>query len=259
MSSRIINSKKYIYELYKDSSYLDINSPFIILFFILILFLLFFISYINVIINTIPIKDDWENQRCNPSIMPFAGLINLPDDKTILEFTTENYNQCMKNVVKNVSSDKLEPFYNILSKTTDLFNSLIDIFNAFRQMFSFIKNQFKLFVLFVFLKISNVNISIQGLINRILNINGKYQGIFMSGAYLLDGGILLMRSTTGVVLNGIVSIIIGLGLLVLLLFSVMVFPLALAVLVTYLVFSILFILVTNNLSNILQVKLNIKK
>jgi hypothetical protein len=257
MSSK--NSKKYIYELYKDSTYLDINSPFIILCFILFLFLLFFVSYINVVINTIPIKEDWENQRCNPTIMPFAGLINLPDDKTILEYTIENYNQCMKSIVKNVSNAQLSPIYYISSNIATLFTSFLEIFQAFRKMFGFIKSQFILFTLFVYSKFLNVNISIQKVLSRLLNINGKFQGIFMSGAYLLDGGILLVRSTTGVVLNGIINIIIGIGLLILLLFAVLAFPLALGLLVTYLALSISFILVTDLLSKVLQVKLNIKK
>jgi len=259
MSSRIIDSKKYIYELYKDSSYLDINSPFIILFFTLILFLIFFISYINVVINSIPIKNDWENKRCNPTIMPFAGLINLPDDKSILEFTIENYNQCMKSIVKKVSDTQLTPFYFILSKITDIFSSFVEIFQSFRKMFAFIKNQFILFTSFITKKFLNVSISLQRLLSHVLNINGKFQGIFMSTAYLLNGGILLMRSVTGVVLNGIINIIIGLGLLVLFLFFVMAFPLALGVLATYLVLSIAFGLITNLLSIVLQVKLNIKK
>ena len=257
MSSK--NSKKYIYELYKNSTYLDIYSPFIILCIILFLFLLFFVSYINVVINTIPIKEDWENQRCNPTIMPFAGLINLPNDKTILEYTIENYNQCMKNIVKNVSNAQLSPIYYISSSITTLFTSFLEIFQAFRKMFGFIKSQFILFTLFVYSKFLNVNISIQKVLSRLLNINGKFQGIFMSGAYLLDGGILLTRSTTGVVLNGIINIIIGIGLLIQLLFATMLYPLALILLLPYLFLSISFIWVTNLLSIVLQVKLNIKK
>ena len=249
MSSK--NSKKYIYELYKNSTYLDIYSPFIILCIILFLFLLFFVSYINVVINT--------NQRCNPTIMPFAGLINLPNDKTILEYTIENYNQCMKNIVKNVSNAQLSPIYYISSSITTLFTSFLEIFQAFRKMFGFIKSQFILFTLFVYSKFLNVNISIQKVLSRILNINGKFQGIFMSGAYLLDGGILLTRSTTGVVLNGIINIIIGIGLLIQLLFATMLYPLALILLLPSLVLSISFIWVTNLLSIVLQVKLNIKK
>ena len=62
----------------------------------------------------------------------------------------------------------------------------------------------------------------------------------MSGAYLLDGGILLTRSTTGVVLNGIINIIIGIGLLIQLLFATMLYPLALILLLPYLFLSISF-------------------
>ena len=41
-----------------------------------------------------PIKADWTNQRCNPSIIPFAGLINAPPNTSKIEYTAENFSQC---------------------------------------------------------------------------------------------------------------------------------------------------------------------
>ena len=40
-----------------------------------IIFLIFFIStsYYHIFNNIQPIIADWDNQKCNPSVMPFAG------------------------------------------------------------------------------------------------------------------------------------------------------------------------------------------
>ena len=44
----------------------------------LILFSFFLIfSYFYVMNKLKPIKKDWVKQRCNPAVMPFAGLINI--------------------------------------------------------------------------------------------------------------------------------------------------------------------------------------
>jgi len=50
--------------------------------------------------NIQPIKDDWKNQRCNPGVIPFAGFINKPDDKSAIDFTSENFVYCTLNIFK---------------------------------------------------------------------------------------------------------------------------------------------------------------
>lgn len=259
MSTSIKDSKKYIYNLYDKFSYLDINSPFIITFFILIIFLLFFISYINVAINTTPIKEDWENEKCNPTVMPFAGLINKPDDKSILEFTSENYNQCMKSIVKDVTDYELTPFYYILSKITELFTSFLVVIQSIRGMIYFIREQFRLFFLFVFLKFLNVNIGLQKILNNTLHITGKMLGIIKIQAYFLDTGIRLSRSLTGVILNGIMNIIIGLGVTIQLMFASFLYIPAFILLLPYIALAIGNTLITILLSTVLKIKLNVQK
>lgn len=255
--STIEDSKKYIFDLYKNSSYLDINSPLIIIIFFLILSLLLFICYVNVVINAIPIKNDWENKKCNPTIMPFAGIINKPDDKTILEFTSENYNQCMKNIVKDVSEYELSPFYYILSQVTSLYTSFLAIIQNMRKYLAFIIDQFKSITLFIFFKFLNVNISFQKLLSNIINVNGKFQAIFMSAAYLLNAGIYLFRSLITIVLNGVLKIIISMGTTIALLMATMLYPLALALLPPYLYLSIVSELISKVLSMVLRIKLKL--
>jgi hypothetical protein len=259
MSTSIKHSKKYIYNLYDKFSYLDINSPFIITFFILIVFLIFFISYVHVAINIIPIKDDWENQKCNPSVMPFAGIINKPTDETILEYTIENYNQCIKNVVKEVTDYELSPFYYILNGVTELFTGFLQVVQAIRGVIYFIREQFKLFFLFLFLKFLNINIGLQQLLNDVLNITGKTLGIFKIQAYFLDAGLRLSRSATGVVLNGIMNIIIGIGITIQLMFATFLYIPAAILLIPYVALAIANTIITLLLSNVLRIKLNIKK
>ena len=74
--------------------------------------MLFFlaISYYYVYNHIEPIKADWVNQRCNPKVMPFAGLINKPDNKTITEFTGENFNYCTQTILTNLTGIAVQPF-----------------------------------------------------------------------------------------------------------------------------------------------------
>ena len=255
MLSTIKDSKQYVYNLYEQSSYLDINSPFIITFFVLILFLIFFVSYINVVINTVPIKDDWDNQKCNPTVMPFAGLINKPNDKSMLEYTSDNYNQCMKSIVKDVSEYQLTPFYYIINKITDLFTSFLVIIQSIRKIIDFIREQFKLFTLFIFLKVLNVNVSFQKLLNNLLNINGKFLSIVKTGAYTLNTGLYLSQSVTGIVLKGIMNIIIAIGVTIQIMLATFLYIPAAILSLPYLAFAIGYAIITQLLANVLRIKL----
>ena len=259
MSEPKFDGKQYIYNLYKKSGYLDINSPFIICFYILIVFLISFICYINVLINTIPIRDNWENEKCNPTVMPFAGLINTPENKTMLEFTSENYNQCMKHIVKNVSDYQLTPFYYILSQVTTLFSSFMVIFQAIRGMFDIIRTQFAIFNSYIYSKTLNTTIHTERLLNDIMAVNGKAQATFVSGAYFINTGLYLSRTVTGIAINGVLNIIIGIGILLQFLMATFMYIPAFFIALPYTIMAVGYGMVASILSIVLQIQLGIKK
>ena len=44
-----------------------------------------------IVVNSQSIVNDWNNRRCDPAIIPFAGIINAPEGKSIFEYTAENF------------------------------------------------------------------------------------------------------------------------------------------------------------------------
>ena len=91
-----------------------------------IIFLIFFIatSYYHVFNNIQPIITDWDNQKCNPSVIPFAGLINKPQGMSAFEFTGNNFTGCIQTILKTVAGDAFKPVYYIMNTFTDMFNDL---------------------------------------------------------------------------------------------------------------------------------------
>ena len=78
-------------------------------------------------INIQPIKDDWVNQRCNPKVIPFAGLINKPDDGTsVSDFTSENFNYCIQNILTDVTGYAVQPITGMTDALTSLYSDLAD-------------------------------------------------------------------------------------------------------------------------------------
>ena len=50
------------------------------------------------------VRADWPNKKCNPLIMPFAGVIvkNIPG-QTPLEFTVSNFTSCVNSILTDSS------------------------------------------------------------------------------------------------------------------------------------------------------------
>ena len=78
LSDRI--SKLYHLKTYMDRYGLDVWIAFIVCFIFIVLIVKYYL------INKLqPLKADWIHQRCNPLVIPFAGLINTPVGESQLE------------------------------------------------------------------------------------------------------------------------------------------------------------------------------
>jgi hypothetical protein len=115
-----INIKKK----YDNLNYFDQYSSSLVLFILITITLFILCSYCFVMINVQPIKDDWINQRCKPSIIPFAGLINAPEGTTSTDFTKDNFDYCTQNIIKDVTGASTQPLTFITGMINNLFDAI---------------------------------------------------------------------------------------------------------------------------------------
>ena len=99
-----------INKMYEKLNYFDQYSGSVILFFIITIVLCFLVAYCFIMINTQPIIADWANQRCKPNIIPIAGLITHPEGTTAFQYTNDNFQYCVQNILTNITGYALEPF-----------------------------------------------------------------------------------------------------------------------------------------------------
>lgn len=109
------NIQSLLNKLYNKIGYFDMYGGSIVAtFFILFIFFILF-SYFFVMSNVKPIKANWSVQKCNPSVIPFAGLINKPANKTTFQYTSENFNECINTILTNITGDFLQPIYYVMN------------------------------------------------------------------------------------------------------------------------------------------------
>jgi len=79
-----------------------------------------FIVYFYLKKNTKAFQEKWTEVRCDWNVMPFAGFINKPEDKTILEYTQENYNYCTSQSLAKSMNNHFESTYNTQQQINDM-------------------------------------------------------------------------------------------------------------------------------------------
>ena len=96
------NIAKEINSLYNKDGYYEKYG--ISLLVSILIILIFFVgwAYFKIMTDIKPIKDDWFNQRCNPKVIPFAGLINKPDGMSTFQFTGENFVGCTQSILRQI-------------------------------------------------------------------------------------------------------------------------------------------------------------
>jgi len=85
------DSYNTVKNLYKNIGFIDQYGGDVFLCFVYFLIPIFIFLYFKTIKDIQPIKDDWANQRCKPTVIPFAGFINKPENMSIADFTQQNF------------------------------------------------------------------------------------------------------------------------------------------------------------------------
>ena len=106
-------SIEFINSIYDNLTYTNVYAPFIFLNIILIVGLIQYIAFINVMKKLNYYKDNWDTERCKPTLLPFAGFINKPENQTNFQFTSNNFQYCIQNIIQMFAGASINPFYYI--------------------------------------------------------------------------------------------------------------------------------------------------
>jgi hypothetical protein len=207
----IVKSIEKINKLYDKLSYLDLYGSSVFIFVIITLFVVLAYSFSIVMVNAENIKKDWLVQRCKPTVIPFAGFINKPENKTIAEFTGENFEYCVQGILKNITGYALQPINYLVSALLSIFNSIKSSLNAARNIISNVRTNVQSIAQDVLGRVLNILIPFQQIFIGIRDIMGKIQGVLVSGLYTMLGSYYALQSLMGAILEFIIIILIVLA------------------------------------------------
>ena len=206
----IHTSTEKIKKLYGDLSYFDQYGGSVFLFFFLTIVVFFVSGYFFMKINVATIKADWVNQRCNPSVIPFAGFINKPADMTALDFTEQNFAYCTDQILIPITLEAVNPFSYIVSAFLAIYTAMAAALNAIREVIDKIRKALAAFLNQILGRLTNFIIPIIQLIIAIKDNMAKVVGVMTTSLYMTMGAYSTLKSMLGSVLEIAIIILIAL-------------------------------------------------
>jgi len=176
----------------------------------IIILILFFIAitYFYILNNIKPIRADWDNQKCNPAIIPFAGWINNGKGTTPMEFTGQNFTYCIQGILTNITGYAFQPFYYLMKVMTDAFSELGGAINSIRAQFDKTRNSIKDFSTETMSRTLNITMPIVQMTINIKDMCAKVLGVLSGSLYTLMGSYLAMKSFFLFLMDLIIKILI---------------------------------------------------
>ena len=170
-------------------------------------------AYLKIRANAKMIRVNWPNYRCNPAYIPFAGMIMKPNDslQDQIQFANENFEYCVQNELKSISSMFMEPLYYTQSVATSAVHGIATALDAMRTLINSIRDALSSIIADIMGRVLNVMQPVVGMMLSARDLMGKIQGIMTTALYTLYGTYDTIQSGLRSVFEVIVIILIATG------------------------------------------------
>ena len=251
----INDTAKFINNTYDPLSYFDLYGNSVIIFILMTLFVFLVYTYCKIMQTRESIADDWLNQRCKPEIMPFAVFITHPEGTTAFQYTSDNFQYCVQDILKNVTGYAVQPFEFMIQSLTKVFSKFSDSIQNTREATNNLRNGITKFAEDVLSRILNVLIPIQTMFIALSDTFQKIQGVMTGGLYTMLGSYLTLQSLMGAILELIIKILVALVIIIVGLWVLpFTWPAAASMTAVFLAISVPLAIIIYFMTEVLQIK-----
>jgi hypothetical protein len=209
-----------ITKMYEKLNYFDQYGGSVILFIIITIILILIISYCLIMVNSQPIIDDWVNQRCKPNIIPFAGLITHPEGVSASDYTFQNFNYCIQNILSSITGTAVEPLTFVTNTLKAMADKIKNDIQSVRAMFDKVRTMFQQVSQEIMGRIINITIPLQQIVISFKDLLSKIQGVMTAGLFTVLGSYYTLKSLLGAIAQFIISILIALAVIIVVLWII---------------------------------------
>ena len=243
--------------MYSSASYLDkYGHHFMISIFTVLIFFVIF-SYFYILSKKEPIKKNWDDLRCNPSVIPFAGFIMEPEHETVFQFTANNFSGCLNDILASIVSGFTDPISKTVSTLTALFNAVKQMLNMVRSMVDYVRTKFTNIFQGIFNQIGNILLPLNVIVIKLKSLMSRIQGIIAATFFTVVNTWFTMKSAMGAFVETMIIVLSIYSAAVIILAGIAVFiwgwiPAAVAAFAAFIIPAIAFTVITIWLSAIFE-------
>lgn len=203
-SNNKLSITEKLYNFYHSQSFFAKNSNSIGI--TIVLFLVFFLinSYLFININTKYYKKNWVSYRCNPSIIPFAGIINAPPGTDKLNYTFTNFSFCLNKILDDIVSFMMAPILLLTEIITLVYDAIFAMIDEIVKMFDFLRNAITNIVLSILGSIMNFLIPFQKIIIKLRTMFKKMHATQVTTMFTFLGTYMSLISGINVIYEFVV-------------------------------------------------------
>jgi hypothetical protein len=203
-------SGKYMEEsignLYNKGTYLDKYGGSLIITAITVLVAFVICSYFMISHNFGQIRANWNEYKCHPSVIPFAGLINGENTTT-----QANLTECTQTMLTNLTSDMLKPIYYSTQVTGSMLSGLVDDLNNVRKMMSYLRDSVSNVVDSVMSRLLYALMPVRRDIIKMKSMLGKTEGVLTGTLFTSLASYMGLRAFFGAFIEIVVKGLIALA------------------------------------------------
>jgi hypothetical protein len=169
--------------LYQNRGYFDRYGGDVCISIVLILLTISITGYSNYQSVMAQVKTNWNQQRCNPIYMPFAGIIMPEPGKSTVETTVTNFSYCIKQDASSVFSIAMMPFEFSIFLMIEFIDAVLSAILAFMAFIQWLKNQLGGIFATLYTKIIYFLIPLIEMVIHVRDLIAKVNGIATAALY----------------------------------------------------------------------------
>lgn len=176
-----------INSIYNNLTYNDFAGTDVSISCLLFIILLTIIAYFYIKINLKSIQNKWNQERCNPFYMPFAGWIAAPKNTSWWKYTETNFNFCLGQILKEVFEAATYAIDLTEKAILDIEKAIIEAINELLALIGYIEGLLMQLIQSLFNKIQNIFIESTKIAYSIKDIFDRNHSIFTIIIYTIEG------------------------------------------------------------------------
>jgi len=238
-----------IHSLYQKRGYFDRYGGDVCISIALIILTITITGFTNYQAVIAQVKTNWNQQRCNPIYMPFAGIIMPQPGVSAVETTITNFSYCIKQDASSVFSIAMMPFEFSIFLMIQFIDAVLSAILAFMAFIQWLKNQLGGIFAALYTKIIYFIIPLVEMILHIRDFIAKINGIATTALYTVMNiynttvsGIINIMTILNNILITIIAIMLALIVLAFILIPTPAFPLGIGIYITGLTIMTSFII-----------------